>query len=336
MAHVSILGAGSWGTALGVLLTNDENNHTATLWEFNADLAKQLQQDRENKKFLAGVPLPENLSVTNDLDEALEGSEAVLLVVPSQVTRAVLERIGPEHRDKVFIGASKGIENTTLMRMSQVVADVLGEEVMDRYVSLSGPSHAEEVGKGIPTSVVVASRDLKVAHEVQQWFSGPSFRAYRTEDVVGVELGASLKNVVAIATGILDGMGFGDNTRGAVITRGLHEITRLGVALGGQRETFAGLSGMGDLITTCTSKHSRNRHVGEELGRGKKLDQILAAMHMVAEGVATTRSAYDLAVREEIEMPITEQVYRILFEDENPKEAVIRLMTRKLKVEHSL
>jgi glycerol-3-phosphate dehydrogenase (NAD(P)+) len=339
MAKFAVLGAGSWGTALGILLAQS-GNHEVTLWEFRPDAAKALTEDRENKEFLAGIPFPEKLGVTNDLDEAIENNEAILLVIPSQVTRSVLEEISLKHsdkvQDKIWIGASKGIENGTLQRMSEVTADVFGDEVLKKYVTLCGPSHAEEVSKSIPTTVVAAGISIDVARQVQEWFSGPTFRVYASEDLIGVELGASLKNVVAIATGICDGLKFGDNTRGALITRGLHEISRLGIALGGQRETFAGLSGMGDLVTTCTSQHSRNRHVGEELGRGKTLKEILDSMHMVAEGVATTQSAWGLAQRENITMPITEQVYKILFEDASAKEAVYQLMTRSLKVEHHL
>lgn len=335
MAKFAVLGAGSWGTALSILLAG-EGGHQVRLWEFRPDAARLLAEERENREFLAGVPFPDGIDVTNDLQYALDGSEAVLVVVPSQVVRSVLKSVQGDVADKVWIGASKGIENSTLMRMSEITAEILGPEVARRYVTLSGPSHAEEVAKFIPTSVVAAGHDLETARMVQEWFSGPSFRVYASDDVVGVELGASLKNIVAIATGICDGMGFGDNTRGALITRGLHEISRLGIALGGQRETFAGLSGMGDLITTCTSKHSRNRYVGEQLGRGRTLDDILKSMHMVAEGVATTRSAWDLSQREKVEMPITEQVFRILFENASAREAVTQLMTRSLKVEQHL
>jgi len=335
MAKFAVLGAGSWGTALAVLLAG-ENKHPVRLWEFLPDAAKRLAEDRENREFLAGVTFPSGIEVSNDLAYCVQDAEAVLVVVPSQVVRSVLSGLQGAQTDKIWIGASKGIENSTLKRMSEVTAELLGEQVSDRYVALSGPSHAEEVGKAIPTTVVAASQNLETARKVQEWFSCPSFRVYASDDPVGVELGASLKNIIAIATGICDGLGFGDNTRGALITRGLHEISRLGTALGGTRETFAGLSGLGDLVTTCTSRHSRNRYVGEQLGRGRSLDDILKTMHMVAEGVATTRSAWDLAQREKVEMPITEQVYRILFEGASAKEAVTQLMTRSLKVEQRL
>lgn len=335
MANFAVLGAGSWGTALAVLLAG-EQNHKVKMWEFFPEAAKKLAEDRENREFLPDVMFPDNIEVTNDLAYSLEGVDGVLVVVPSQKVRSVLQNIKGDHSDKVWIGASKGIENNTLKRMSEVTEEFLGEGVARRYVAFSGPSHAEEVGKSIPTTVVAGCHDLETAQTVQEWFSGRTFRVYASDDPVGVELGASLKNVIAIATGICDGMGFGDNTRGALITRGLHEISRLGTALGGKRETFAGLSGMGDLITTCTSKHSRNRYVGEQLGRGRSLEDILKSMHMVAEGVATTRSAWDLAQREGVEMPIAEKVYQILFEGASAREAVIQLMTRSLKVEQHL
>lgn len=333
MADISVLGAGSWGTALAKLLA-EKGDHSVTLWEFRKDAAKRLMEDHENREFLPGVPLPESIYITSDLEETLGRAEAILVVVPSQFVRSVMIRISKDHASKTWIGASKGIENKTLLRMSQVAAEIFGEDILDHYVTLSGPSHAEEVSRNLPTTVVTAGRNLELAKKVQVWFSGPTFRVYASDDIVGVELGASLKNVIAIATGILDGLGFGDNTRGALLTRGLAELTRLGVKLGGRPETFAGLSGIGDLVTTCTSKHSRNRYVGEQLGKGRSLDDILGSMNMVAEGVATTQSVHDLAQRYQVEMPISEQVYRILFEGVSAKEAVSKLMMRSLKVEN--
>ncbi|MFH0881949.1 MAG: NAD(P)H-dependent glycerol-3-phosphate dehydrogenase [bacterium] len=336
MSSLAILGAGSWGTALAIQLTS-ESGHDVRLWEFRPDAAEALKRDRENREFLPSAMFPDGITVTNDLNETLAGVEIVLLVVPSQVTRKVMEQIDPlAVKDKVWVGCSKGIENGSLKRMSEVAEEVLGPDIANRYIALSGPSHAEEVSQNIPTTVVAAGRDLALAQRIQKEFSSRTFRVYASDDVVGVELGASLKNVIAIASGICDGMGFGDNTKGALMTRGLHEITRLGIQLGGQRETFAGLSGMGDLITTCTSRHSRNRFVGEQLGKGRTLNNILKNMHMIAEGVTTTKSANDLANREGVEMPITHQVYRILFEEADAREAVTALMTRSLKVEHHL
>ncbi len=336
MAHFGVLGAGSWGTALGIQLAQ-QNEHTVRLWEFRPDAAITLESDRENREFLPGAPFPDSLEITSNLNHALDGAEAVLLVVPAQVTRGVLEQIKPEQVAGIpLLGASKGIEQKSLLRMSQVVKDVLGNDAGANYLALSGPSHAEEVAKGIPTTVVIAGTNHNLAAEAQQWFSSPAFRVYSSDDTVGVELGGALKNIIALATGICDGLGFGDNTRGALMTRGLHEITRLGVALGGQRETFAGLSGMGDLITTCTSKHSRNRFVGEQLGVGRTLDDILENMTMVAEGVATTQAGFQLAHQLGVELPIVDKVHQILFEGHEAKQAVIELMTRSLKVEQHL
>jgi len=332
MAKLTVLGAGSWGTALGILLARG-GLHEVTLWEFREEAAKRLEKERVNREFLPGVPFPENLIVTNDINASLTGAGGILIVVPTQYVRGALALITEFPSGAVWIGASKGVENKTYKRMSEVVGDVLGRDVQDRYVVLSGPSHAEEVSRDLPTTVVAASLDIELAKQVQTWFSTPTFRVYASEDLPGVELGGAVKNVIAIATGICDGLGYGDNTRGALITRGLAEIVRLGQAYGGKLATFAGLSGIGDLITTCTSKHSRNRFVGQEIGRGRSLESILSTMIMVAEGVTTTQSIYGMAQMVDVEMPITNQVYRILFEEVPPREAVLELMTRSLKVE---
>jgi glycerol-3-phosphate dehydrogenase (NAD(P)+) len=336
MAKFGILGAGSWGTALGILLA-EQSEHSVRLWEFRPDAALTLEKDRENREFLAGAPFPDSIEVTSDLNYSLDGADAILLVVPAQVVRGVLEQIHPDQlKGKILIGAAKGIEQKSLLRMSELVQNMMGTEIAENFLALSGPSHAEEVAKGIPTTVVIAGSNLKLAEQAQQWFSNPVFRVYASDDIVGVELGGALKNIIALATGICDGMGFGDNTRGALMTRGLHEITRLGVSLGGQRETFAGLSGMGDMITTCTSKHSRNRFVGEQLGKGRTLDDILENMTMVAEGVATTQAGFELGQQLGVELPIVDKVHQILFEGHEAKQAVIELMTRSLKVEQHL
>ncbi|GBE29624.1 glycerol-3-phosphate dehydrogenase [NAD(P)+] [bacterium BMS3Bbin04] len=336
MAHFSILGAGSWGTALGIMLAEQEE-HTVRLWEFRPDAADTLSKERVNNEFLPGAAFPDNLEITSDLHHALTDADAILFVVPAQVLRSVLEQINPEWiQGKMLIGAAKGIEKNTHLRMSEVVKDVLGDECFANFLALSGPSHAEEVAKHIPTTVVIANPNIQLVEKAQKWFSCPVFRVYASQDIVGVELCGSLKNIIALATGICDGLGFGDNTRGALMTRGLHEMTRLGVALGGKRETFAGLSGMGDMITTCTSKHSRNRFVGEQLGLGRSLDEILEEMTMVAEGVATTRAGYELAQNLNVELPIVEKVHEILFEGMDAKQAVTELMTRSLKVEQHL
>jgi glycerol-3-phosphate dehydrogenase (NAD(P)+) len=330
--RVAILGAGSWGTAIALLLHG--KGFAARLWEYRPEAAERLRRERENREFLPGVPLPHEIKIDSDARVCLDGAQAAILAIPSQFVRSALANVKALFPPAaLIINAAKGIEEQTLMRPSEVVKDLLPEALPDRYVALSGPSHAEEVSRGIPTSVVAAGENLDTARRVQELFSTPNFRVYASQDLIGVELGAALKNIIALATGICDGLGFGDNTKGALLTRGLAEIARLGLKLGGQPRTFAGLSGMGDLITTCTSRHSRNRYVGEQIGKGRKLDEILSGMTMIAEGVRTTRSARDLARREAVPMPITEAVYAILFEDKNPKQAVTELMTRDLKVE---
>lgn len=331
-ATIAVLGAGSWGTTLAILLAG--KGFAVRLWEYRREAAEKLQAERENREFLPGIPLPDELLIHHEADVCLHDAGGVVLAIPSQFVRGVLEKIQQDlPAGALIINAAKGIEENTLKRPSQVVQDFFPDVFPKRYAVLSGPSHAEEVSRGIPTSVVVASEDLDTARTVQEIFFTPRFRVYASQDLIGVELGGALKNIIAIATGICDGLGFGDNTKGALLTRGLAEITRLGVRMGGQPRTFAGLSGMGDLITTCTSRHSRNRYVGEQIGKGKKLQEVLAGMTMVAEGVSTSRSARDLAHRENVPMPITEAVYAILFEDKDPREAVVELMTRDLKVE---
>ena len=329
---IGILGAGSWGTALAILLASKYRD--ITLWEFRPDVAEQLDTFRENRPMLPGVRIPDVIQITANLASAVEGKDLLVSAVPSHVVRSVAEALRPfDLSGKLIVSVTKGIENETLMRMSEVYADVLPEFDLDRFVVLSGPSHAEEVSRNIPTTVVAACRKLENAQTVQEIFMTPSFRVYSSTDVVGVEMGGSLKNIIAIAAGISDGVGFGDNTKAALITRGLVEITRLGTAMGADPLTFAGLSGMGDLIVTCISRHSRNRHVGEEIGRGKTLAEVLSEMVMVAEGVRTTKSAYQLAKRHGVEMPITTEVYRVLYEGKDPKAAVNDLMTRRAKRE---
>lgn len=330
---ITVLGAGSWGTTLALLMS--KNHWAVSLWEFRQDAAHLFETKRENVEFLPGHPLPDNVRVTNDIEEAVHKASLCLIVVPTHAIRATLKLLkGKVPPDMIFVSASKGIEQGTLMRISQIIIDVLSDEVeYDQIATLSGPSHAEEVVMGLPTTVVAASDSLKTAQVVQQLMSSERFRVYAHDDLTGVELGGSVKNVIAIAAGIADGLGFGDNTKGALLTRGLAEIGRLGIKMGGKPATFSGLSGMGDLITTCCSKHSRNRFVGEELGKGRSLKDILDGMIMVAEGVRTTESAWALAQREDIVMPITEQVYKMLFENADPLKATVNLMTRRLKVE---
>jgi len=329
---IAVLGAGGWGTTLALLL--DGKGYAVRLWEYRRLAAERLQLERENVEFLPGIPLPESILIHYDAEKCLEGVSVVLLAIPSQFVRSALKNlVAYVPANAIIVNAAKGIEEETLKRPSEVVADLIPEALHDRYVALSGPSHAEEVSRGIPTSVVAAGLSLETAQIVQELFFTPAFRVYASQDLVGVELGGALKNIIAIATGIADGLGFGDNTKGALLTRGLAEISRLGVKMGGQPRTFAGLSGMGDLITTCMSRHSRNRYVGEQVGKGKSLREVLMGMSMVAEGVSTTRSARALAHREGVPMPITEAAYTVLFEGKNPRQAVTELMTRDLKVE---
>jgi len=329
--RVAILGAGSWGMAVSRLLSL--KGCEITMWEHDVGDFRRLVATRANEDKLADFRLPEGVNLTDSLSDAVEGAEVIVVVVSSQhvrsVVRAIKDRIGV---DTDVVNLAKGIEKGTLKRMSEVI----GEETdlaMDRIATVSGPSHAEEVVLDMPTTVVAASVSEELAASVQELFSVGNFRVYKSDDVTGVELGGSLKNIIAIAAGIADGLSLGDNTKGALITRGLAEITRLGVAMGARAETFAGLSGIGDLVTTCFSRHSRNRYVGEKMGQGEKLDDVLAGMTMIAEGVETTRSGFDLARRHEVEMPITDEVYRVLFENKNAREALGNLMERRLRAE---
>jgi glycerol-3-phosphate dehydrogenase (NAD(P)+) len=328
---IAVLGGGSWGTALAVLL--ESRGHAVRLWEFFPERAEALRLERENRAMLPGIRIPEKVDVTSDLGEALDDAEAVVFVVPSHVLRATAEAVSPLlSGEPILVIATKGIEETTLMRMSEVVAEVT-PAARDRIAVLVGPSHAEEVSRGLPTTVVASCVSQDTAELVQATFMTPAFRVYTNTDVVGVETGVSLKNVIAIAAGISDGLGFGDNTKGALLTRGLAEMTRLGVKMGARQETFSGLAGIGDLITTCTSRHSRNRYVGQEIGRGRTLDEVLSEMVMVAEGVRTTRSAAGLADRHDVEMPITLEVYSILYDNKPAKQAIRDLMLRSPKPE---
>ncbi|MFW6050847.1 MAG: NAD(P)H-dependent glycerol-3-phosphate dehydrogenase [Myxococcota bacterium] len=332
MERVCVLGAGSWGTALAKLLA-DEGKRTA-LWARRREQAEEIQSARENRAYLPGFRLPDLLQATSELERALDGAEMVVSVVPTHGLREVLDRASPlVPREVPIVSATKGIENDTLKLVSEIFEEHWPPELHRYLTYLCGPSFAREVAAGIPTVVSVAGRDQAVAERVQHNFATQRFRVYVTEDVVGVELGGALKNVVAIAAGVADGLGFGHNTRAALITRGLAEITRLAIHLGANPLTMAGLSGMGDLVLTCTGDLSRNRNVGLQLGKGLKLQEILEGMTMVAEGVRTAKSAYMLAEREGVDMPITTEIYRVLYEDKEPMQAVVDLMTRQLKHE---
>jgi glycerol-3-phosphate dehydrogenase (NAD(P)+) len=328
VSTVAVLGAGSWGTTLAIHLC--ETGARVRLWGNVLEDLEAIVQIRENRKFLPGIRLPDGVKVLPELEAALESADFTFYVVPSQAVREVSQRVAATGRGGQPVIAAKGLELGSLKRMSEVLAECLGGP---GPVFLTGPSHAEEVSRGIPTTVVAAADDENRARAVQLLCSTPAFRVYTNTDLVGCEYGAALKNVIAIAAGVCDGIGWGDNTKGALLTRGLAEISRLGVALGGRRETFFGLAGLGDLITTAMSQHSRNRHVGECIGRGQTLQEVLGDMVMVAEGVTTARAARDLGRAHGVELPITEQVCAMLFEARSPRESLQALMTRDLKSE---
>jgi len=303
------------------------------LWEFDPNEYEKLLRYRTIPEKLKDCHLAESIEITNDLERAVNGCELIVLAVPSQRLRSAMVRLKScQPTGTALINLAKGVETSSLKRMSEVILDELAVSP-DVVATLSGPSHAEEVVRDMPTTVVAAGCNESLTSRIQQAFSSKSFRVYTSDDLVGVELGGALKNIIAIGVGITDGLGLGDNTRGALITRGLAEITRLGIAMGARAETFAGLSGIGDLVTTCISQHSRNRYVGEKIGRGQKLPEVLAGMTMVAEGVETTRSGFELSEQFSVEMPITTQVHRVLFEDKPAAEAVEDLMGRELKAE---
>lgn len=322
---VSILGDGGWGTALG--LVNLRRGNKVLLWSAFADYAKTLQEKRENMKFLPGLKLPNAFGITSNLEEAVAFSDVLVLAIPSQYLRNILFKLKEfSFQDKILVSVAKGIEKKTCLRPSEIIHTVLGKNAS--VVVLSGPSHAEEVARKIPTLVVAASEDMSKAQYVQDHFRDPYFRVYIQKDVIGVEIGGAIKNVIAIAAGVCDGLKFGDNTKSGLITRGLYEMVRLGAKLGANPNTFFGLSGVGDLITTCFSSHGRNLYVGRELGKGKKIKDILGGMDMVAEGVDTSLSVQQLAARIDLELPILREVYRMLFEGKEPKEAVTTLLSR--------
>lgn len=324
--RIQVVGAGSWGLALTRLLAL--NGHDVRIWCREEDGPDALRETRESPVFLPGVKIPDSVEVSTETDP---DTEMVVLAVPSHVMRRVVEE-HPFNDGAIRVSVAKGIENETLMRMGEVIHEVCGPV---KVVALSGPSHAEEVGRELPCTVCAAGEDPAACETVQAAFASPAFRVYTTPDVIGVELGGSLKNVIAIAAGVCDGLKLGDNARAALLTRGLVEMSRLGAAMGADARTFAGLSGMGDLIATCTSAHSRNHSVGERIAQGMTPEEAVAASPMVAEGVRTTKSVRALAEKYGVEMPIAEQVYNVLFEGADPREALIELMTREAKSEHS-
>lgn len=332
MKKVAILGAGSWGTALARVLS--DNGHQVMLWGNNAEVLQEINEKHTNEKYLPGSKLPDAIRGEVILSVAIDHADMIVFAVPTVAIRSVAKQVSEILSKKtLFVHVSKGIEPSTLKRISEMLFEELPEKFLQNIVVLSGPSHAEEVIKGMPTTITAACTDLKDAQLVQELFSNRVFRVYTNDDVVGVELGGALKNIIALAGGLTDGLKYGDNAKAALMTRGLAEITRLGVKLGANPLTFAGLSGLGDLIVTCTSVHSRNWRAGNMLGQGKNLDEILENMGMVVEGVRTTQAAYELSQKLQVDMPITHSLYEILFENKQPKDVVEALMNRDLTKE---
>lgn len=330
MTKVTILGSGAMATACSVLLA-DHAGQDVAMWARREDHAADMAAHRENRRLLPGVQIPESVVITADVAEAVDDADFLVVAIPTKFLREALLSIQDKLTgDRPVVSVVKGLEVDTFLRPSEIVAEVLGARAV---VALGGPSHAEEIARRLPASVVAASGDVSLAKEVQTMFMTDRFRVYTNQDIVGVELAGALKNVIAIAAGICDGREYGDNAKSALLTRGIVEMTRFGVALGAESDTFSGLAGIGDLITTCISPYGRNRRVGERLGKDETLQQILDSMDSVAEGVTTTKSVYDLADQKGIDMPITEQVYRVLFEDKSPAEATDALMARPPKGE---
>jgi glycerol-3-phosphate dehydrogenase (NAD(P)+) len=329
---ITVLGAGGWGTTLALVL--HYNKHNVNLWTIDNEQAELIREKHENVQFLPGVALPPEICITTDIEKSCHAQDMIVTAVPSQFLRSVLQRIAHlDLENTVICNVAKGIENGSLMTMSEVLLDVLMHERRENLAILSGPSHAQEVCKKTPTMVVSASFKMRTAKIVQEAFMSNYFRVYVNEDLRGVELGGATKNVIAIAAGLSDGAGFGDNTKAAIMTRGIYEITRLGAKMGAQPITFAGLSGMGDLIVTCMSHYSRNRFVGEEIGKGRNVNEVLKEMMMVAEGVATAKSVHQLAQKHYVEMPMAEEVYKVLYEGKNARQATLDLMLRDTRGE---
>ncbi|MCK4689344.1 MAG: NAD(P)H-dependent glycerol-3-phosphate dehydrogenase [Candidatus Marinimicrobia bacterium] len=322
---MAVLGAGSWGTTIAIHLF--KKGYRVALWEYFPENVALMNRTRKNP-LLRGIPIPHEIPISNNLDDVISGASIIIIAVPSHTVRALLNNLKEKvTKDIIFVNLSKGVEEDTLKRMSQVISEVL-DHPEEKIVTLHGPSHAEEVSREIPTAVVAASKSMETAELVQKIFMSPYLRVYINTDIIGVELGGAVKNIIAIASGICDGMGLGDNTKAALMTRGLAEIIRMGLKLGAREETFAGLSGVGDLIVTCNSKHSRNRYVGEEIGKGRKLKEVLDGMTMVAEGVHTCKTVYQMIEKYSVVMPISEEIYKVLFENKDPRQAVRDLMNR--------
>lgn len=330
--RIGCIGAGSWGTTLAIHLA--QLGHDVTLWGHGAEQRERMRRDRANALYLATVPFPDSITVADAVETVVEASGPLLLIAtPTQHIRSTLASLGAGDLDgRTVVSTSKGIEQGSLLRISELFVEGWSFD-RNNFVCLSGPSHAEEVSRGIPTTIVAASTSRSSSELVQDVFSNEMLRVYTNDDLVGVELGGALKNIIAVCAGIIDGLGYGDNTKAALITRGLAEITRLGVALGANASTFSGLSGLGDLVVTCFSRHSRNRFVGEQIGRGRPLADVVAEMNMVAEGVTTTESAQQLSLRHGVEMPIINEVYGILFANRDPRAATLDLMRREAKHE---
>ncbi len=335
MRAITVVGAGSWGTALAILL--QKNGHGVTLWGRVEDGIETMARERINHRFLPDISIANAIQVTSDLNFALSQAEIVVLSVPSQALRGVLQQIKnlvPD--DARIVNTAKGIEIKSHLRMSEVVHEVWGADVLKRFAVLSGPSHAEEVARNLPTAVVAASSDRSTAKLIQDVFMSRDFRVYTSEDLIGVEMGGALKNIIALATGICEGLGFGDNTKAALLTRGLAEIIRMGMRMGANAHTFAGLSGLGDLVVTCNSRYSRNGRAGVLIGQGLTKDQAIEEVGMVVEGILTTQAAHELSLKFGVEMPITSTVFEVLFEDQSPGPAVWTLMERDKKDEVSI
>jgi len=328
MTDIALLGAGSWGTALAIVLA--DNGHCVKMWARRKEQADEINNRHTNEKYLPNVALPENIAASTDMSSVIDGADTIVVVIPTKSMREVLKQLNEKLTKPVaIIHASKGIEPDTLKRISEIIEEEIHPDYLKSIAVLSGPSHAEEVSLRQPTTVTVSSRDKQACEAAQDLFINDYFRVYTNPDIIGVELGGALKNIIALGAGISNGLGYGDNSKAALITRGLAEITRLGKKMGANPLTFSGLTGIGDLIVTCTSQHSRNWRAGYAIGKGQKLSEVLENMGMVVEGVRTTLAAYQLSKKYDVDMPITNELYNVLFNNKDPKQAVDDLMTRK-------